>query len=122
LKLFDDETGLACDPNAEDGYACVRTAELFERIDRNMDLFFRVLMPMLGSYVPAIDILRTGKPHIVVGGGEASGSQLPYRAASALARRLGTHVSHFPGDHGGFTTHPEAFADRLHAVFEASGR
>jgi pimeloyl-ACP methyl ester carboxylesterase len=123
MRLFDEETGLGqrdpCDGGAPSSYDA---AEMFERIDKNMDLFFRVLMPTLAEYVPAIDVLRTGKPHIVVGGGQASGAQLPYRAATALARRLGTPVSHFPGDHGGFTTHAEAFADRLHEVFVASGR
>lgn len=120
MQLFDEATGLGCD--AADPSASIRTAELFERIDANMDLFFRVGMPVVASYVPAIDVLRTGKPQIVVAGGERSGAQLPYRAATALARKLDTPVTHFPGDHGGFTTHPEAFAERLHEVFAASGR
>ena len=123
MQLFDEATGIGpCDPSDVSVHASVRTAELFERIDKNMDLFFRVLMPMISEYVPAIDILRVGRPYIVVAGGEASEGQLPYRAAGALARKLGTPVTHFPGDHGGFTTHAEAFADRLHEVFENSGR
>jgi hypothetical protein len=60
--------------------------------------------------------LRAGSSRVAVGGGEASGEQLAYRTAIALAERLGTNVVHFPGDHGGFTTHPEPFAARLHAV------
>jgi pimeloyl-ACP methyl ester carboxylesterase len=123
MKLFDESTGLGCcDPSDEQMHASYRITEMFDRINRNMDLFFRVLMPAIAEYVPAVDVLRIGKPQIVVGGGDASGAQLPYRAATALARRLGTSVAHFPGDHGGFTTHPEAFADRLHEVFVASGR
>lgn len=121
MTLFDEGAGFDqrepsdCAPHSSD-------VELFERIEKNMDLFFRVLIPTVADYIPAIDILRTGKPHVVVGGGEKSGMQLPYRTATALARKLGTAVSHFPGDHGGFTTHAAAFAERLHSVFAASGR
>ena len=121
MTLFDEGAGFEhrdpsdCAPHSSD-------PELFERIERNMDLFFRVLIPTVADYVPAIDILRMGKPHVVVGGGETSGMQLPYRTATALARKLGTAVSHFPGDHGGFTTQAAPFAERLHAAFEASGR
>jgi sugar phosphate isomerase/epimerase len=39
-----------------------------------------------------------------------------WRTAVALAERLGTKVVHFPGDHGGFTTHPEPFAARLYEL------
>jgi hypothetical protein len=48
--------------------------------------------------------------------GEASEGQLAYRAALALAERLGKEPAVFPGDHGGFNSHPEAFAGRLNEV------
>jgi pimeloyl-ACP methyl ester carboxylesterase len=123
MELFDEATGLGAPKDG--GGPCAptaTTAEMYERIDKNMDLFFRVLIPMVSHYVPAIDVLRRGKPRVIVGGGDASGDQLPYRAAAALAKRLGGALAHFPGDHGGFTTHPEAFADRLHEVFVDSGQ
>jgi hypothetical protein len=39
---------------------------------------------------------------------------LAYRAAVALAERLGTDAVTFPGDHGGFGSHPAEFAKTLH--------
>lgn len=82
----------------------------------NVALFFRVLLPAVTEYVPAIDTLRRGGLRVVVGGGEASDGQVAYRTACALAKRLDTSVALFPGDHTGFRTQPEAFADRLHEV------
>lgn len=123
MELFDEATASG---NSAGGDALraptAQMAETFNRIDKNMDLFFRVMIPQVCRYVPAIDVLRRGKARVIVGGGDASGDQVPYRAACALARRLGTSVVHFPGDHDGFTTHAVAFADRLHEVFVDSGR
>jgi pimeloyl-ACP methyl ester carboxylesterase len=90
--------------------------ETMARMGRNMELFLAHGIREIGALVPDIARLRGGSPRIVVGGGEASGDQLAYRAAVALAERLGTGIVHFPGDHGGFTTHPEPFAARLHEI------
>ncbi len=48
--------------------------------------------------------------------GEESEGEPPNRAAIALAEQLGTTAVAFPGDHGGFGTHVEAFAARLREV------
>jgi hypothetical protein len=45
--------------------------------------------------------------------GEASRGEPPYRAAFAVAERLGTEPVVFPGDHGGFGSEALAFAARL---------
>lgn len=86
------------------------------RMGRNMELFLAHGIRQIGAFVPDVAALRAGPVRVVVAGGEASGDQLAYRAAVALADRLGTNVTRFPGAHGGFTTHPDAFAARLHAV------
>jgi hypothetical protein len=83
---------------------------------RNVELFLRHGIRQIASFVPDIIRLRAGSARIVVGGGEASRNHLAYRTAVVLAERLGTKVVHFPGDHGGFTTHPESFAARLQEV------
>jgi pimeloyl-ACP methyl ester carboxylesterase len=124
MDLFTETSGVGT-WGYDDGLRPVResaTTTVLDPVDRNMDLFFRVSIPMLYHYVPAIDVLRCGRPRVVCGGGEASGNQLPYRAASALARHLGTALTHFPGDHSGFTTRPATFAERLHEVFVDSER
>jgi hypothetical protein len=55
-----------------------------------------------------------------VAGGEASRRQPAYEASAVLAERLVTTVVHFPGDHGGFGTHPAAFAETLHKVLRGA--
>jgi pimeloyl-ACP methyl ester carboxylesterase len=115
MELFSETTALGVPKNGE-------PRPMRDPIDGNMDVFFRVLVPMMCRYTPAIDVLCIGRPRVIVGGGDASCDRLPYRAASALARRLGTALTHFPGDHGGFMADPEAFADRLHEVLVESDR
>ena len=61
-------------------------------------------------YIPDIATLGAGSARVVVGVGETSKGQLAHRAALALAERLGTVPVSFPGDHGGYGSHPAAFA------------
>ena len=70
----------------------------------------------LGDYAP--DISRFRSAPITVAVGEGSEGQLAYRAAVALAERLGKEPVVFPGDHGGFNSHPEAFARRFEEVLD----
>src|SRR5262245_41979518 len=87
--------------------------ETMARMRRNMELFLARGMRETSAFVPDIATLRAGRPRVLVAGGETSGDQLAYRAAVALADRLGSALVNFPGDHGGFMTHPDAFAARL---------
>jgi pimeloyl-ACP methyl ester carboxylesterase len=81
--------------------------------------------PLLGlhmvyvtRYEPEFESLRAASTRIVVACGAESEGTFPYRAALAVAERLGTEAVIFPGDHGGFLEQgdPDAFAARLHAV------
>jgi hypothetical protein len=67
--------------------------------------------------------LRGASARIVVAGGAESEGTFPYRAALAVAERLGTEVVIFPGHHGGFHEQgdPEAFAATLHRVLTDVG-
>jgi pimeloyl-ACP methyl ester carboxylesterase len=103
-------------PQAAGGPPSPEMMERMARMGRNMELFLAHGMQEAGAFVPDIAALRAGSPRILIAGGEASGDQLAYRAAVAVAERLGTTIVGFPGDHGGFTTHPEAFAVRLQEV------
>jgi pimeloyl-ACP methyl ester carboxylesterase len=103
-------------PHAAAGPPSPEVMERMARMGRNMELFLGHGMQEAGGFVPDIAALRAGSPRILIAGGEASGDQLAYRAAVAVAERLGTTIMRFPGDHGGFTTHPEAFAVRLQEV------
>jgi clorobiocin biosynthesis protein CloN7 len=73
------------------------------------------------SYQPDIQALRAAPARIVVAAGTTSKGQLANRTAVALARRLGTPVVEFPGDHGGFLAFPEQFGRVLDQVLSQPG-
>jgi pimeloyl-ACP methyl ester carboxylesterase len=66
------------------------------------------------QYIPRADELTGSR--IVVGIGAQSAHLLTYRTSMALCELLGSRPVEFPGDHGGFMSHPGAFADRLREV------
>jgi len=81
--------------------------------------------PLLGShmvyvpgYEPDFDSLRGASTRIVVAGGAESEGTFPYRAALAVAERLGTEAVIFPSHHAGFGQQgdPGAFAATLRRV------
>ncbi len=88
--------------------------EAMARMQGNFDFFLGHMLLPLGAYVPDLPRLRSLPVTVAVG--EASEGQLAYRAAVELAGRLGKEPVVFPGDHGGFNSHPEAFAWRLDEV------
>lgn len=92
-------------------------AEAVARMQKNLDFFLGHMWLSLGDYAPDVSPLRSLPVTVAVG--EASEGQLAHRTALALAERLGKEPVVFPGDHGGFGSHPEAFADRLHGVLRA---
>ena len=91
--------------------------------------------PMLGPHIvnvthhePDFDALRSVCTRIVVAAGSESEGEFTYRAALAVAARLGSEAVIFPSHHAGFLGgefgqhgEPEAFAARLRQVL-ADGR
>ena len=86
--------------------------------------------PLLGPhmvyvprYEPDFDSLRGASTRIVVAGGAESEGTFPYRAALAVAQRLGTEAVIFPSHHGGFGEQgdPDAFAATLRRVLADVG-
>ncbi len=67
-------------------------------------------------YEPAIAALTAGPARVVIGIGAESGHLLTHRTSTELARRMGTTPVEFPGEHGGFMSHPQEFADVLRTV------
>jgi pimeloyl-ACP methyl ester carboxylesterase len=84
--------------------------------------------PMVGwhivhvtHYEPDLDAVRSAPTRIVVGAGAESEGAFTYRAALAVAERLGTEPVIFPSHHAGFLGgefgqqgDPDAFAATLH--------
>jgi pimeloyl-ACP methyl ester carboxylesterase len=81
-------------------------------------LFFLRMLRPITRYQPDVDALRSGRPRIVIGVGEASRQEIARRSAEALAERLGVTPVVFPGGHGGFTEDTESFARTLSRVLE----
>ena len=71
-------------------------------------------------WLPDLPALRTGGTRIIVGVGDASTGQTCERTSHTLAASLGISPTSFPGDHVGFTVHPDLFADRLTLVLSNS--
>ena len=71
-------------------------------------------------WLPDLSALRTGGTRIIIGVGDASTGQTCERTSHTLAASLGISTMSFPGDHVGFTVHPDLFADRLTTVLNDS--
>jgi hypothetical protein len=78
-------------------------------------------------YEPDFDALRSASTRIVMAAGDQSEGTMASRGAYAVAERLGTEVTVFPGGHAGFLGgeygqmgQPEAFAAKLRHVLEES--
>jgi pimeloyl-ACP methyl ester carboxylesterase len=67
-------------------------------------------------YQPDVAALTAGPARVVIGLGAESGKLLVHRTSTELARRLGTTPVEFPGEHGGFLSHPREFAGVLRRV------
>jgi pimeloyl-ACP methyl ester carboxylesterase len=93
--------------------------EAFGRMMGNMDFFFGHGRKAIVDYVPDVATLKKGTTRVVIGVGEITNGQIAHRAGVALAERLGTEPVVFSGDHGGYGSHPDAFAKRLEQVFGA---
>lgn len=92
---------------------------------RNDALFAQFIVPGT-HYQPDFEALRSVSTRIVIAAGAESEGILARRAAEVIAERLGTTLTIFPGDHGGFfggeygqTGKPDEFAATLRQVLNA---
>ena len=114
MGKFLASAGLGQDPPQPPAGPSPEMAKAMARMQGNFDFFLGHMFLALGDYAPDISRLRSLPIEVAVG--EASEGQLAYRAAVALAERLGKEPAVFPGDHGGFNSHPVAFARRIDGV------
>ena len=94
---------------------------------KRTDLMLGHSVRYLTSYEPDFAALKAAPTRIVVGVGETSGEALAGRGGVAVAERLGTTATRFPGGHDGFlggeygqTGEPDAFAAKLREVLATS--
>jgi pimeloyl-ACP methyl ester carboxylesterase len=95
--------------------------EAMARMQRNVEFWLAHTFLGIGTFVPDTDALRSGPSRVVVAVGQETGGLLP-QCARALAGRLGTQPVTFPGDHGGFSGQPAAFAEKLDQVLRGGGK
>lgn len=111
-QKFASFTGMAMGPPGADAERGAPSAEAVATSDR----FFRHGLLPIALYPPDFTALRAAPTRIVVGGGTTSKGEFARRTAEALARRLDTPLTDFPGGHAGFITDSEEFADVLRRV------
>jgi pimeloyl-ACP methyl ester carboxylesterase len=116
MQKFLSSTGLDAPRPKDAPPPSPEAQEAFARVMGNLDFFFGYGMKAIVEYVPDVATLKAGKPQVVVGVGEATRGQVAHQTGVALAERLGMDPVIFPGDHGGYSSQPAAFAERLQAV------
>jgi clorobiocin biosynthesis protein CloN7 len=111
MQKFMAHTGVTGGPQpGQDAPQWQPSPEQTARMRATIEMFLAHLLRPTTGYQPDIEALRAAATRIVVAGGTTSKGQLAHRTGVALAGRLGTPVTDFPGDHGGFRSHPEEFA------------
>jgi pimeloyl-ACP methyl ester carboxylesterase len=94
-------------------------AAMLARIRANHTLWFEREVREYPAFQPDLVALKAVADQLVLGGGESSRDDPPYEPNTVLAEGLGVPVTHFPGGHVGFVTHPWEFADALSALLTA---
>lgn len=94
-------------------------AAMLARIKANHTVWFEREVREYPAFQPDMVALKAVADQLVLAGGDTSRGDLPYRPNTVLAERLGVGITHFPGGHVGFVTHPWEFADALSALLTA---
>jgi pimeloyl-ACP methyl ester carboxylesterase len=94
-------------------------AAMLARIRANHTLWFEREVREYPAFRPDLVALKEAADQLVLGGGETSRDDPPYRPNTFLAGQLGVPVTHFPGGHVGFVTHPGEFARVLSDLLTA---
>jgi len=117
--LFSRGIGLDADdaPAPED--LLPEIAEMFTRFQGNAANFYEHKLLPFTRYQPDLDALRAVAAQIVPAAGAEALEFLPARPIQHLADELGWPTVKFPGAHGGYLSHPEAFATLLARVLES---
>jgi pimeloyl-ACP methyl ester carboxylesterase len=84
----------------------------------NFERFLSVDGPAVRRYRLDLAAVRAHAATLVVAVGASSRATLHAASALALASMLGTEAVELPGGHGGYGTHPRAFAAALRAVLQ----
>lgn len=95
--------------------------EFVQRMGHNSEFFVSHIIRETPRFVPNVDVLTSSPTRIVIAVGDASDGQMPNKAARQLAENLGIGTVSFPGDHQGFSTHTEAWAEAVQRAIDDAG-
>ncbi|GAA0416503.1 alpha/beta fold hydrolase [Streptomyces luteireticuli] len=116
MRRFAEAVGVDDAPEPDEGLpAPVR--EMLARVRANGETVLAYELRSFTRFRPDAGALRTG-PFVLVTG-EQRPRTLLHRTTEALAERLGTRITEFPGGHVGYLTHPADFAVALRGAFAA---
>ena len=79
----------------------------------NLSFFFNYDSPAVRRYRLDLAALKAASTRIVPAGGRSATGSAPYRAAAALAVKLGEVFVEFPGGHTAWLLRPKEFAKKL---------
>jgi clorobiocin/coumermycin A biosynthesis protein CloN7/CouN7 len=105
-QRFSIFTGMDMRPAGEEPAPQPPSAEAVATSER---FFGHGLLP-IALYQPDFSAMEVAPARVVVAGGTISRGQFAWRTAVALADRLGTSLTDFPGGHGGFASDAKDFA------------
>jgi pimeloyl-ACP methyl ester carboxylesterase len=82
----------------------------------NLSFFFTNDSPAVRHYRLNLTALQQSSTRVVPAVGQSGSESAPYKAAEALAAKLGVKTAIFPGGHTGWLLRPKAFAAKLDDV------
>jgi pimeloyl-ACP methyl ester carboxylesterase len=108
-QRFSRFTGMDMGPQGEEPAAQPPSAEAVATSER---FFGHGLLP-IALYQPDFSALQVAPTRVIAAGGTTTRGQFPWRTAIALAERLDTPLTDFPGGHDGFASDAKEFATVL---------
>ncbi|GHF54767.1 putative hydrolase YraK [Streptomyces mashuensis] len=114
MRRFGEEIGVDIAPEPDDALPAP-ARDMLARIQANGEVCLEYELRTFTRFRPDIAGLRTERFALVTG--EQQPRTLMHRTTEALAERLGTRVTEFPGGHVGYLTHPKEFAVALRGAF-----
>lgn len=118
LERFSARIGI--DFSGRDEAEIQPSEEQMQRMYDNMTFFMKHEAPAITQYQVNVEALKkvtdNGEVKVIIGGGEDSKDYFPYQCGAILAERSSLELYGFPGNHVGYSMHPQKFGEALKKV------